>query len=149
MDQRKISKITCCPRRPTRSAGVAYEDGEDFEVIGQREIGMLGQEPVPAQYYYLAFHGTDQSGKPLAVKWSDGSDWHEAKTIEEAKIRSGAEEGELDDSETDTDVDLTRLTKVKLIEYATDEISEEWAQDHKDLKKAELIAAIEDELEAL
>lgn len=137
MLQKDITKLVMCPKRTMSVNARAIEPGEEFEVVGQREIAMVGMEPNPSHFYYIAFYGIDP--EPQDIIWSDDDQWHEAKTIEEAKEKSGLVEAE--------DIDLAKMTAGELKTFASTELGEEWMEEHKALKKAELLEAIEAALE--
>ena len=137
MLQKDITKLRMCPKRTMSVNARAIEPGEEFEVVGAREIAMVGMEPNPSHFYYIAFFGLDP--EPQDIIWSDDDQWHEAETIEEAKQKSGFEAAD--------EVELEKMTVGELKTFASTELGEEWMEEHKSLKKAELVEAIETALE--
>ena len=137
MLQKDITKLVMCPKRTMSVNARAIEPGEEFEIVGAREIAMVGMEPNPSHFYYISFYGLDP--EPQDIIWSDDDQWHEAESIEEARQKSGYEAAD--------EVDLAKMTAGELKTFAAQELGEDWLEEHKGLNKAPLLEAIETALE--
>ena len=79
-----------------------------------------------------------------------GQDWIDARRgLRKAALVTAIEEGLTDEGDPDDveEIDLEDATRGELLEFAEDEFGSEWARAHKRTRKADLLAAIEAELD--
>jgi len=82
------NKVVICNRRSICVGGKFYEAGSEIGVVGERSIGMLGDQPDPRKFFYHALYKSEGDA-PFAVYSSDGESWQKVSDIDAAKSASG------------------------------------------------------------
>ena len=84
-----VARIDACVRRSLKFGEVQASPGDEVTVIGEAECGMMGDNPPPRKYYWVALSAPGQSS-PHTYLWSDGHLWHQGEDLEECVEKSGS-----------------------------------------------------------
>lgn len=82
-----VNKVIVCNRRPVCSGGQFHDVGSEYEVIGERAIGMLGNQPDPHKFFYHAVYS--DADTPSKVYASLIDRWEEVDSLDAARAKSG------------------------------------------------------------